>query len=57
MEILAAELTDVHVVTIHPGVVETNMYEKSGMAGKLPIDSRMSQILIFFVYFLGGIGG
>lgn len=57
MEILAAEFTDVHVVTIHPGVVETNMYEKSGMAGKLPMDSRMSQILSLLVRFLGGISG
>lgn len=39
MEIMAAEFEDVHVVTIHPGVVETNMFEKSGMAGKLPTDT------------------
>ncbi|KAE9977959.1 hypothetical protein EG328_001752 [Venturia inaequalis] len=39
MEILAAEFPDVHVVTIHPGVVETNMLEKSEMAEQLPIDT------------------
>jgi short-subunit dehydrogenase len=45
MEILAAEFPDVHVVTIHPGVVETNMFEKSGMTGKLPVDTCMSTIV------------
>lgn len=45
MEILAAEFPDVHVITIHPGVIETNMFEKSEIAGKLPIDPRMSPIL------------
>lgn len=57
MEILAAEFPDVHVVTIHPGVVETNMLEKSEMAEQLPIDTRMSRILNFLVRFLGGISG
>jgi short-subunit dehydrogenase len=47
MEILAAEFPDVHVVTIHPGVVETSMFEKSGMEGKLPVDKGMSIIEIF----------
>ncbi|TLD28079.1 putative short chain dehydrogenase [Venturia nashicola] len=32
MEVLAAEFPDVHVVTIHPGVIKTNMLEKSGMS-------------------------
>jgi len=31
LEILAAENPDVHVVSLHPGVVETAMYAKSGM--------------------------
>jgi NAD(P)-dependent dehydrogenase (short-subunit alcohol dehydrogenase family) len=44
MEILAAEFPDVHVVTIHPGVVETNMFEKSGMEGKLPVDKGIYKI-------------
>ena len=36
-EILQAEHPDVRFVTVHPGVVETDMYTKSEMAG-LPID-------------------
>lgn len=45
MEVLAAEFPDVHVVTIHPGVIETDMAEKSGMSGKLPIDKGMSTLI------------
>jgi short-subunit dehydrogenase len=41
MEIFAAEFPDVHVVTIHPGVVDTNMLEKGGMKEVLPIDKGM----------------
>jgi len=37
MEVLAAEHTDVHITTIHPGVIETDMFEKSGMT-ELPLD-------------------
>lgn len=48
MEILAVEFPDVHIVTIHPGVVETNMLEKSGMVGKLPSDTRTSRLLLTF---------
>jgi NAD(P)-dependent dehydrogenase (short-subunit alcohol dehydrogenase family) len=37
MEILAAEHPDVHITTIHPGVIETDMFEKSGMT-EMPLD-------------------
>lgn len=60
MEILAAEFSDVHVVTVHPGVVETNMYEKSGMAGRIPMDTRMpppNSYSIFSALFLGRTSG
>ena len=36
-EILQAEHPDVRFTTVHPGVVETDMFTKSEMAG-LPID-------------------
>ena len=46
-EILQAEHPDVRFVTVHPGVVETDMFTKSEMAG-LPIDQSefLLQVLL-----------
>jgi len=43
LEVLAAEYPDIHITTIHPGIVETDMLSKSGMVG-VPIDNGLSLI-------------
>jgi len=39
MEIMSAEVPDCRWVTLHPGAVETDMFEKSGFRGAVPMDS------------------
>lgn len=39
LEVLAAENPDVNIMILHPGVVDTDMMDKSEMRGKLPIDT------------------
>jgi NAD(P)-dependent dehydrogenase (short-subunit alcohol dehydrogenase family) len=46
MEILAAEHTDIHITTIHPGVIETDMFQKSEMT-EMPLDKSK-----FSIYYL-----
>ena len=38
IEILAADQPDVHVVSVHPGVIKTDMLTKSGLEEALPHD-------------------
>ena len=38
-EVLAVEHPDVRLMVLHPGVVATDMYVKSGMEGKIPLDT------------------
>ena len=45
MEIFAAENPDVQTIAIHPGAIETDMYEKSEMAGKIHV-SKSKFILL-----------
>jgi NAD(P)-dependent dehydrogenase (short-subunit alcohol dehydrogenase family) len=50
LEVLAAEYPDIHITTIHPGIVATDMFSKSGMVG-VPLDSGMSiNMLILDMY-------
>jgi len=39
LEVLAAENPDVNIMILHPGVVDTDMMDKSEMRGKLPLDN------------------
>jgi NAD(P)-dependent dehydrogenase (short-subunit alcohol dehydrogenase family) len=43
IEVLTAEHPDVHITTIHPGVIETAMFVKSNMT-ELPMDKGKSSL-------------
>lgn len=42
LEILAAEEKDISIRFLHPGVIETDMVDKSGVKDKLPLDKGQS---------------
>ncbi len=47
LEILAAENPDVHIVSLHPGVVETAMLQKSGMKAETDDGVLISWLFLF----------